>query len=68
MTTETEEEYMFTCSGCQETYWGDPPEEKHTKPKMKKEEAKDPIPVNYVCKECGMTHTVYWGILDLDRV
>ena len=66
MTTETEEEYMFNCNGCGETYWGDPPDEKHTKPKKKKEEAKDPIPVNYLCEACGESNTVYWGIPEIE--
>jgi rubredoxin len=62
MTTETEEEYMFTCNGCGETYWGDPPDEEHAKPEKKKEESKETIAVNYVCPDCGETNTVHWGV------
>jgi len=58
----TEEELFLNCPGCDQAYMPDAPDREHTEPKKKKEDAKDPIPMNYTCDNCGETMTVFWGI------
>lgn len=58
----TTEEELFQCAGCGQAFTPEAPDLEHTVPKKKKEKAKDPIPVAYVCKDCGETNTIYWGV------
>ena len=51
----------FSCLKCGSTFVAHPPDDFHQVASIKPNGVEDPIKIEYRCKDCGNTNTLYWG-------
>jgi rubredoxin len=51
----------FSCLKCGSPFDAYPPDDRHNVATRNEKDFKDNIKVDYVCKDCRNTNTIYWG-------
>jgi len=51
----------FSCLKCGTPFEAYPPDDRHYKATRNEKDYEDHIKVDYRCKECSHTNTIYWG-------
>jgi len=51
----------YSCLKCGAPFVAHPPDDRHDKATRNEKEFEDHIRIDYRCKECDNTNTIYWG-------